>query len=100
MVAEEPGPLEGAGELREARGLVGVHPDLEGDLHGEPLGGGVGDREDVRARLAVHPAGGVARAADADAVEAYNHDQPRLGRVVRGESQFAEVQAFEQELDR
>jgi len=38
------------------------------------------------------------RYADADAIEVYNHRRPRLGRVVRGRSRFAEVAAFEQDL--
>lgn len=38
------------------------------------------------------------RYADADAVEAYNDHQPRLGRVVRGRSQYASVEAFERDL--
>jgi ectoine hydroxylase-related dioxygenase (phytanoyl-CoA dioxygenase family) len=38
------------------------------------------------------------RYADADAVEVYNGNRPRLGRVVRGHSTFPEVEAFEQAL--
>ena len=38
------------------------------------------------------------RYADADAVEVYNDRKPRLGRVLRGRSRFAEVTAFEHEL--
>jgi len=38
------------------------------------------------------------RYADADAIEVYNDGKPRLGRVVRGQSIFPEVTAFEQEL--
>lgn len=38
------------------------------------------------------------RYADADAVEVYNGNQPRIGRVVRGRSRFPEVAAFEQDL--
>lgn len=38
------------------------------------------------------------RYADADAVEVYNHRTPRLGRVVRGQSSFPEVAAFEKDL--
>ncbi|MDB6168476.1 MAG: Phytanoyl-CoA dioxygenase [Verrucomicrobia bacterium] len=38
------------------------------------------------------------RYADADAVEVYNDRKPRLGRLVRGRSRFAEVRAFEQDL--
>jgi hypothetical protein len=35
------------------------------------------------------------RYADADAVEVYNNRQPRLGRLVHGDTQFEEVKAFE-----
>merc|ERR1712166_1577823 len=38
------------------------------------------------------------RYADADAVEVYNGDKPRLGRVVAGSSQFDEVNQYETEL--
>ncbi len=38
------------------------------------------------------------RYADADAVEVYNKGQPRLGRVLRGTSQFSEVMDFEADL--
>ncbi len=38
------------------------------------------------------------RYADADAVEVYNNGQQRLGRVVRGTSQFPEVMEFEADL--
>lgn len=38
------------------------------------------------------------RYADADAVEVCNQRRPRLGRLLRGQTQFAEVKAFEQEL--
>ncbi|MEO6873603.1 MAG: phytanoyl-CoA dioxygenase family protein [Opitutaceae bacterium] len=38
------------------------------------------------------------RYADADAVEVYNKRQPRLGRLIRGESRFPAVTAFEKEL--
>ena len=37
--------------------------------------------------------------ADADAVEVFNDRAPRLGRLVRGTSRFAEVTAFEADLD-
>jgi len=39
------------------------------------------------------------RYADADAVETYNNNAPRLGRLVKGESRFPEVRAFEADLD-
>jgi hypothetical protein len=39
------------------------------------------------------------RYADADAVEVYNDRKPRLGRLVRGETKFPEVEAFEADLD-
>jgi hypothetical protein len=39
------------------------------------------------------------RYADADAVEVYNNNQPRLGRLLRGQTQFEQVRAFEQELE-
>ena len=39
------------------------------------------------------------RYSDADSVEVYNDGRPRLGRVVRGTSQFEEVRNFERELD-
>jgi hypothetical protein len=39
------------------------------------------------------------RYADADAVEVYNDRKPRLGRLVRGQSRFPEVTAFEADLD-
>ncbi|MDB5003649.1 MAG: Phytanoyl-CoA dioxygenase [Mucilaginibacter sp.] len=35
------------------------------------------------------------RYADADAVEVYNNRKPRLGRLVRGDTKFEEVKAFE-----
>lgn len=38
------------------------------------------------------------RYADADAVEVYNQRKPRLGRLVRGTTQFPEVESFEQNL--
>ena len=38
------------------------------------------------------------RYADADAVEVYNDRKPRLGRLLRGKTKFAEVEAFESEL--
>jgi len=38
------------------------------------------------------------RYADADAVEVYNDDRPRLGPLLRGVTRFPEVAAFEQEL--
>jgi len=38
------------------------------------------------------------RYADADAVEVYNNRQPRMGRVVRGTSQFVEVLHYESDL--
>ena len=38
------------------------------------------------------------RYADADAVEVYNNRQPRMGRVVRGTSQFVEVRHYESDL--
>jgi len=38
------------------------------------------------------------RYADADAVEAYNNGNPRLGRLVRGRTRFAEVEQFESHL--
>ena len=38
------------------------------------------------------------RYADADAVEVYNNNRPRLGRVVRGTSRFPDVTEFEQDL--
>jgi len=39
------------------------------------------------------------RFADADAVEVYNARQPRLGRLVRGETRFPEVAEFEADLN-
>ncbi|MEX2214478.1 MAG: phytanoyl-CoA dioxygenase family protein [Phycisphaeraceae bacterium] len=39
------------------------------------------------------------RYADADAVETYNENKPRLGRLLRGRTRFAEVEAFEKELE-
>ncbi len=39
------------------------------------------------------------RYADADAVEVYNNNQPRLGRLLLGQTQFEQVRAFEQELE-
>ena len=39
------------------------------------------------------------RYADADAVEVYNDRKPRLGRLVRGQTRFPAVAAFEAELD-
>ena len=39
------------------------------------------------------------RYADADAVEVYNGRKPRLGRLVKGETRFDEVRAFESHLD-
>lgn len=38
------------------------------------------------------------RYADADAVEVYNDCKPRLGRLVRGKTQFPEVAAYEADL--
>jgi hypothetical protein len=38
------------------------------------------------------------RYADADAVEVYNDRRPRLGRLLKGETVFEEVKAFESEL--
>lgn len=38
------------------------------------------------------------RYADADAVEVYNSRKPRLGRLVKGQTKFEEVKAFEAEL--
>jgi len=38
------------------------------------------------------------RYADANAVEVYNHRKPRLGPLLRGSTQFAEVENFEKEL--
>lgn len=38
------------------------------------------------------------RYADADAIETYNNGAPRLGRLLRGTTRFAEVEAFEAEL--
>lgn len=38
------------------------------------------------------------RYADADAVEVYNDRKPRLGRLVRGQTRFPEVAAFESDL--
>lgn len=38
------------------------------------------------------------RYADADAVEVYNDNKPRLGRVVCGHSRFPEVESYEREL--
>jgi hypothetical protein len=38
------------------------------------------------------------RYADADAVEVYNDRRPRLGRLVRGRTRFAEVEQFEARL--
>ena len=38
------------------------------------------------------------RYADADSVEVYNQNRPRLGRVVRGSSRYPEVADFETEL--
>lgn len=38
------------------------------------------------------------RYADADAVEVYNHNAPRLGRLLRGVTRFDEVRRFEAEL--
>jgi hypothetical protein len=38
------------------------------------------------------------RYADADAVEVYNDRKPRLGRLVRGKTSFADVRSFEAEL--
>jgi ectoine hydroxylase-related dioxygenase (phytanoyl-CoA dioxygenase family) len=39
------------------------------------------------------------RYADADAVEVYNNDRPRLGRLLRGATRFPEVEAFEADLE-
>ena len=39
------------------------------------------------------------RFADADAVEVFNENRPRLGRLLRGETVFPEVAAFESELE-
>ena len=38
------------------------------------------------------------RYADADAVEVYNDRRPRLGRLLRGTTQFPEVRGFEADL--
>ena len=38
------------------------------------------------------------RYADADAVEVFNEMKPRLGRLLRGTTRFAEVEAFEAHL--
>ena len=38
------------------------------------------------------------RYADADAVEVYNDHKPRLGRLLRGDTKFAEVRTFEADL--
>jgi hypothetical protein len=38
------------------------------------------------------------RYSDADAVEVYNENNPRLGRVVLGTTRFDEVARFEQDL--
>jgi len=38
------------------------------------------------------------RYADADAVEVYNNRKPRLGKLVKGTTQFEEVRLFESEL--
>ncbi|HMG11103.1 MAG TPA: phytanoyl-CoA dioxygenase family protein [Mucilaginibacter sp.] len=38
------------------------------------------------------------RYADADAVEVYNGNKPRLGRLVKGNTRFEEVKAFEADL--
>ena len=38
------------------------------------------------------------RYADADAVEVYNHHEPRLGRLLRGVTRFPEVKRYESEL--
>ena len=38
------------------------------------------------------------RYADADAVEVYNERRPRLGKLVRGTTKFADVEEFENEL--
>lgn len=38
------------------------------------------------------------RYADADAIEVYNGGKPRLGRLVKGKTKFAEVEAFESDL--
>ena len=38
------------------------------------------------------------RYADANAIEVYNNNQPRLGRLVRGTTEYAEVEQFEAEL--
>jgi ectoine hydroxylase-related dioxygenase (phytanoyl-CoA dioxygenase family) len=38
------------------------------------------------------------RYADADAVEIYNQGKPRLGRLLRGVSQFSEIESFESDL--
>ena len=38
------------------------------------------------------------RYADADGIEVYNDGKPRLGRLVRGTTRFAEVEAFEADL--
>ena len=39
------------------------------------------------------------RYADADAVEVYNERQPRLGCLLRGTTQFPEIETYEEELD-
>ena len=39
------------------------------------------------------------RYADADAVEVYNDNRPRLGRLLRGRTRFPEVEAFEADLE-
>jgi hypothetical protein len=38
------------------------------------------------------------RYADADAIETYNENQPRLGRLLRGQTKFDQVREYEQEL--
>lgn len=38
------------------------------------------------------------RYADADAIEIYNNGQPRLGRLLKGTTQFSEVREFESDL--
>ncbi len=38
------------------------------------------------------------RYADADAVEVYNDQKPRLGRLLRGNTQFSEIETFEKGL--
>lgn len=39
------------------------------------------------------------RYADADAVEVYNNRKPRLGKLIRGNTRFSEVEEYEADLD-